>query len=82
MLRALTAGRDLRRNAARDPGKVVPGIEPRGDLVLSGQRIFGIGVHQRGEGVRGGLLVGNLRGIGVDGVGTSTVMASSRRLRS
>ena len=65
---ALDGGSDLRRDAARDPGKVVAGGEARGDLVFGGQRVVGIGVHQRGEGARGGLLVGDLGGIGVDGV--------------
>ena len=54
-------GGDLRRDAARDPGKVAAIVEARGDLGLGGERVVGIGVNQRGEGARGGLLVGDLR---------------------
>ena len=68
-IEGLHRGSDLRRHAARDPGKVVPCVQARGNLVVRGQRIFGIGVHQRGQGARGGRLVGNLSRIGVDGVG-------------
>jgi hypothetical protein len=68
-IQGLHRGRDLRRHAARNPGEVVPRVQARGDLVLRGQRIFGIGVHQRGQRARCGRLVGNFRRIGVNGVG-------------
>ena len=63
------ARRSFRRDAARDPGKTVPGGEPRGNLLLSGLRIVGVSVDEGGEGVRRGLLVVDLGGHRVDGVG-------------
>ena len=44
-------------------------VQARGYLVLSGQCIFRIGVHQRGQRARSGRLVGYLGRIGVNGVG-------------
>ena len=68
-IQGLHGGRHLRRDAARDPGEVVPCVQARGNLVLRGQPIFRIGVHQRGQCARGGRLVGNLGRVGVNGVG-------------
>ena len=68
-IEGLHIGSDLRRHAACNPGEVVPRVQARGNLVVRGQRIFRIGVHQRGQCARGGRLVGNLAGIGVDRVG-------------
>ena len=59
-------GCDLRRDAPRDPGEVMAVVEACGNLSLGGKRVFRIVVDQRSKGARGGLLVGDLRGIGVD----------------
>ena len=64
----MTRGGDIGRDAAGDPGKVVPGGEAGGDLLSVVCASSGSVWTSGGQGVRGGLLVGDLRGIGVDGV--------------
>ena len=49
--------------------KLWPAVEAVGDLGFSVVRcVFGVGVDDGGEGARGGLLVVDLGGVGVDGV--------------
>ena len=55
-------------DAAGDPGKVASRDEAGGDLGFGGALVFRVGVDDGGEGVRGGFLVGDFRGVGVDGV--------------
>ena len=62
------AGRDAGGNAARDPGEIAAGIQAGGDLIRRGSRVLGIDVHDGGKSARGGRFVGDLAGIGVDGV--------------
>ena len=61
-------GGGLRRDAPRDPGKVAPGRQTRGDLLLGGPRVFRIGVDDCGESMSGCLFVFDLGGHGEDGV--------------
>ena len=67
-VKSFDGGGNLGRDAARDPGKVVAGGEARSDFRFGGERVFGIGVDERSECACGSLLVGDLTGIGVDGV--------------
>jgi hypothetical protein len=62
------ARRHIRRDAARDPGKTVPGNEAGGNLLFRGLVVVRVGVDQGGQGMRGGLLVVDLGGNGVDGI--------------
>jgi len=62
MLRALTLAATCGVNAARSRQSYAF-IEPRNDLRVCGQAVFGVGVDQRGERACSGLSVGNLRGI-------------------
>ena len=62
------AGGRIGADTAGDPGEVVSGGEAGGDLRLGGLRVFRIGVDQGGKGARGGGVVVDLGGVGVDGV--------------
>ena len=63
---------DARGNLGRDPPchprKGMTVGQPFGNLLLGGQCIVGVGVHQRGQRVRRRLLVVDLGGHGVEGV--------------
>ena len=64
------ARRRLRRNATGNPGKAMPRSEPRGNLLLGGLRVVGVGVDDGGQRVGGRLLFVSidLRGYGEDRV--------------
>ena len=59
---------NLRRHAPRHPGKVAPGRQPRGNLLLGGLRVVGVGMDDCGQRMRGRLLIVDLGGHGEDGV--------------
>jgi hypothetical protein len=49
-----------RLDPPRHPGKVLALVQPLNNLILAGLGIFGVGVHQRGQGLSGCLVVVDL----------------------
>ena len=68
MLRAWTRAETSGVTRRATQAKLRPAARRAAISLFGGARVFGIGVHDGGEDARGGFLVVDLGGVGVDGV--------------